>query len=421
MRPGQRIFVVGGAHTPFLGKGHPDFVWKRHPDFGIRNNPSLQQMMGSAARGALETTRIDASQVDKAWVSNFLGECFARQGHLGSMLVAEVPGLAGKPIARVEAACASGGAAILACIDALHGPGCDITLAVGAEIETNVPGREGVEHMALAAHVAEQRHLEFAVFPWFFARRAKAWKEAFGGTDTDIARVVVKAYANAARNPLALKQAVAMDLESARMPSEKNRTFLEDATLHDHIKLHDCTDFTDGASAVVLATEAGLTKLGIDRGTCTEIVATGHTVQALGAETDPTQMTNVRAAAEIAYADAGITPSDVGLAEVHDCFAITEIQLMEALGFCDLGGAGQLLADGSTDIDGPIPVNPGGGLLGFGHPIGATGVKQVVEIWRQMQGRCGDYQLSARPEIAVSANLGGDDRTAVVMVHRATI
>ncbi len=417
MKPHRRVFVVGGAHSTYLGRGHPDFVHRRHPDHGRRENPGLAEHLATAVGGAFAHAGVEAGEVDKAYVSNFLGECFVRQGHLGAALVDAAPGLAGKPVARIEAACASGSAAIAACIDALQA-GCDVTLAAGVEIETNVPGREGVDYMARAAHYEKSRALGQFTFPAIFARRAKRYKEAFGATDLDLARVVVKAYGNAARNPLALMRAVQVDLEAAMTPGEHNALFLEDEALRPHMKMLDCTGFTDGASAVLLATEAGLVRLGLHPSRCTEILAYGHTVQALAGAADPTELTNVRRAAQIAYADAGIGPTDLDVAEIHDCFSITELQMYEAIGIAGPGGAPALLRDGATAIDGSIPVNTGGGLIGFGHPIGATGIKQVFEVYRQMKGECGDYQMPTPPRHGLTANLGGDDRTAIVMVQR---
>jgi acetyl-CoA acyltransferase len=417
MKPFRRVFVVGGAHTTYLGKARPEFVsFKRGRETGERN-PTLEEHLGGAVRAAFAETGVDPAAVDKGYVSNFLGECFVRQGHLGSMLAAVDPALEGKPFARIEAACASGSASIAACIDALQA-GCDVTLVAGVEVETNVPGSEGVDHMALAAHWETQRSLSRFVFPHLFGRRAKAWKEAFGGTAEDLARVAAKAYGNARLNPLALHEHSRIDLAFANTPSEHNFLFLEDPELHEHMRLTDCTAFTDGASAVILATEDGLKRLGIAEADCTEILAYGHSVRALGAETDATRLVNVEAAAATAYADAGIAADDVDVAEVHDCFSVTEAQHYAALGFCAAEDGPAFVRDGAAELDGRVPVNPGGGLIGMGHPIGATGVKQVVEIWRQMTERCGEYQLAETPQVGVTSNLGGDDRTGIVMVHR---
>ncbi len=419
MKPPRRVFVVGGAQTPFLGRGHPDFVWKGHPDFGARENPTLDEHIGSAVLGALAAANVPADAIEKGYVGNFLAECFARQGHLGAMVAAVDPGLHGKPFARIEAACASGAAAIAGCIDAMAA-GHDVTLAVGAEVESGVPGRDGIDFMARAAHYDRSRAWDPFTFPWLFARRAKAYKEAFGATDLDLGGVVEKAYANASGNPDALMRAISVTAEEAATASERNYLFLEDEALRDHIRLLDCTSFTDGAAALVLATEAGLARLGIAAERCTEILAYGHTVRALGDELhgDPLAFDNVAAAAAIAYRDAGVGPDDVEIAEVHDCFSISELLQYEAIGLAGRGEGAALLRSGATARDGRIPVNPGGGLLGGGHPIGATGVRQVLEIHRQAHGLAAGHQLARPPRVGVASNLGGDDRTAVVTVLR---
>ncbi len=418
MKPRRRVFVVGGGQSDYLGRARSDFVTRRHPDFGERHNPGLEEHLKDALDDAFAASGVDPSAVQKAYLANFVGERFVNQAHMGALLPRVEPRLDGIPIARVEAACASGGVAIGACIDALQA-GVDVALAAGVEIETTCRGAEGVGHVALAAHYATQRGLDRFTFPHLFARRARAYKETFGASDDDLARVAVKAYANARRNPRALNREVELSFAHASTISRTNKAFLDDADLRPHIRLTDCTAFTDGASAVVLATEDGLAQLGIPPAQCSEIVGFGHTVAALGAETDPTRMANVARAAAEAYASAGLAPEDVQLAEVHDCFTISELQMYEALGLCGPGEAPALLAEGHTARDGRVPVNPGGGLLGAGHPIGATGIRQVVEIWRQMKGRCGDYQVPTPPTIGLTANLGGDDRTGVVMLHRA--
>ncbi|MBX2801269.1 MAG: hypothetical protein KTR31_26565 [Myxococcales bacterium] len=417
MTPTRPVYVVGGSHSTFLGRGHPDFVWRKHPDFGTRDNPGVEEHLATALQETWALTGVAPQAIDKVYVANFLGELFLRQGHLGALLPRVERGLSGKPIARVEAACASGSVAIAGCVDALQA-GCDVALAVGVEIETVGEAMDGVDHMAAAAHVASERGHDRFLFPWLFARRAKAYKEAFGATSEDLGRVAVKAYANASRNPKAQMRTVSMTLEEARATSERNREFLDDEVLRPHIRLSDCTTFSDGASAVVLATQEGLYRLGIHKELCTQIRAIGHTVQPMGAVLDPRRMSNMAHAASIAYGDASITAADVDVAEVHDCFTIAELQITEALGLAELGQGAHLLRDGATALDGSVPVNTGGGLLGFGHPVGATGVKQTVEIWRQMKGHAGDYQLDRTLTHGVTANVGGDDRTAIVMVHR---
>ncbi len=411
MKPNQRIFVVGGAHTTYQGRGRPEFVHRRHPDYGTRTNPTLEDHLGEATRTALTAHGVDAAAVDRGVVSNFLAECFCRQGHLGAMLAAVDPAFEGKPFVRVEAACASGSAAVISCVEAMGAGAADVTLAVGVEVETNRPGKEGVDHMALAAHWEKQREFSQFLFPYLFGRRAKAYKERFGVGDDALAEVVARAYANASKNPHALNQHVDVSVSEALTVDDHNYVFLEDPELRPHMKLHDCTAFTDGASAVILATEAGLRRLGRSPDDCTELLSYGWSVRALGAETDPTVMSNMADAAAQAFTHGGITPPDVDVVELHDCFSISHLQQVEALGLADPGGAPHVLD--------AVPANTGGGLLGFGHPIGATGVKQIVEIHRQLRGDCGAYQLGTDPQVGVTANLGGDDRTGIVTVQRA--
>ena len=414
MKPQKRIFVVGGHLTPFIGKLHPDFVWKKHPDFGKRENPGLEDYITGAISGALESTGVDAEQIDRGFVGNFAGQLFSNQGHLGAMAVRADEGLEGKPFMRVEGACASGGLAVLAGVDALHS-GSDVVLAAGAEVQTTVSAREGAGYLARAAHWEEEREIDDFTFPAMFARRAKHYKEAFGVTDEDIAHVTVKAFQNGNKNPNAHMREISWDLESASKPGDKNPAFLANEELKPHLKVSDCSQVSDGGAAIILATEAGLERLGIDPSDCIELVSYGQATGALGRVQDFTELSTTKQAVRQVYDDGDFEPGDVDVAEVHDCFAVTECLMCEALGFADPGKGAQLAKEGKTSLNGSIPVNTGGGLLAFGHPVGATGVKQVLEIYRQMKGLCGDYQLSDIPSVGLTANMGGDDRTAVCM------
>jgi acetyl-CoA acyltransferase len=419
VKPTRPVFVVGGAHTKFIGKHHPDFVWKGHPDHGKRTNPGLEDYLVRATRDALADTGIDADAIDRAYVGNFAGECFSSQGHLGAMLAGIDPGLDGKPIARLEGACASGGLAIASGLDAIAA-GADLVLVVGVEVQTTVSAREGADFLARAGHYETQRSIDPFMFPCLFARRARAYREAYGVDDETLGAIVVKAHHNAARNPLAHLHAVGrrMSLEVASRTSDDNPVFLEHADLRDHLRLSDCSPVSDGASALVLASEDALKDLGRSRDGVTEILAQSVSAAPLqDTSPDPLRLDNVARAAKRAYESAGIAPDSVDVAEVHDCFAIAEAEMMEALGFADAGEGASYIASGQTAIDGKRPVNTGGGLIGFGHPVGATGVKQVLEISRQLLGKCEGYQISGEPRVGISANMGGDDRTAVVIVQ----
>jgi len=417
MRPIRRVFIAGGAITPFIGKHHPDFVWKKHPDFGKRENPTLEDYIGIATREAMADAGATADMVDKGYVGNFAGELFSNQGHLGAMVARGVPELTGKPFSRVEGACASGGLAVVEAVQAIQS-GRDVVLAIGAETQTTVSAREGADFLARAAHYASERELDDFTFPAMFARRAKFYKNATGTTDEDIAYVVEKAYANGNMNPLAHMRTVKVSREHAATASDSNPTFLRNELYRDHLKITDCSQVSDGGAAIVVASEDGLRKLGIDPSTAVEILSYAQATSPLGQVEDFTRLDNTQRAVAEAYADTGLSVADIGVAEVHDCFAVTELLMIEALGAAEFGQAAAFVRDGNTGHSGSLPINTGGGLLAFGHPVGATGIKQVFEVVRQMQGRCGDYQVPRRPYYGITANMGGDDRTTVAFLLR---
>jgi acetyl-CoA acyltransferase len=410
----RKIYVVGGNLTTFIGKHHPDFIWKKHPDFGTKENPTLEELLSQAINGAFDKTGVDPAAIDKGYIGNFAGELFSNQGHMGSLAVRANDKLRGKPFTRLEGACASGGLAVAAGIDALNA-GNDVILAAGSEVQTSVSAREGAGYLARASHWETEREIDDFTFPAMFARRAMHYKEKYGVTDEDIAHVTVKAYKNANKNPYAHMRAVEMEFETAAKAGDRNPNFLRNEELKPHLKVSDCSQVSDGAAAIILATEEGLETLGIDKSECIEVLSYGHATGALGDVQDYTVLDNTQQAVGQAYEDAGLKPSDIDVAEVHDCFAVTELLMYEALGFAEPGKGAELARSGETGIEGSIPVNTGGGLIGFGHPVGATGVKQIFEIYRQMKGQCGDYQMPERPTYGLTANMGGDDRTTVAM------
>lgn len=418
MKLRRPVYVVGGASTPYIGKFHPDFIWKKHPDFGKRENPTLEGQLFAAINAALESTGVDASQIDKGYIGNFAGELFSNQGHLGAMAAGAAEGLRYKPLARVEAACASGGIAALASIDALQGM-ADVALVAGAEVQTTVSARQGADFLARASHYAKERELDDFTFPAMFARRFKAYKETHGVSHGDVAPVVVKAYDNASRNPLAHMRTVNwIDLAYASAPNPKNPAFLSNEQYRDHLLISDCSQVSDGATAIILATEEGLARLGIDKSQCTEILSYGQSSSALAQVADYTRLDNAEAAINEAFGDSGLSIGDMQVAEVHDCFSIVEVLMYEALGLAAYGKGTEAAKNGDTRLDGRLPVNTGGGLMAFGHPVGATGVKQIFEIYRQMKGLCGDYQIASTPSHGISVNMGGDDRSTVVAIQR---
>jgi len=412
----KRVFIAGGHITRFLGAKHPDFVWKKHPDFGKRENPDLEFYIHEAINGALKSTHTPASAVEKVWIGNFCGELFNNQGHLGAAAIGAHPDLLHKPSMRVEGACASGGLAFACALDSIRAGSSDVALVVGAEVQSTVSARVGGDYLARASHYRRQRGIDDFTFPALFARRVKACQEQLGYTSQDLGLLSAKAYANANLNPKAHMHHATMSAEVASSAGHLNPTFLGNPELHPYLRMSDCSQVSDGGAALILCSEAGLKELGIPLDQCVEVkgfsVATGNLYE----DSDLTTLHTTAAAAGRAFAQAGVKPSAMEVAEVHDCFTVTEMLMLEAIGIASRGGGAHMVRNGDLHLTGCLPTNTGGGLVGFGHPVGATGVKQLLEIHRQMKGQCDRYQISNIPQYGVAANMGGDDKTAVVTV-----
>lgn len=420
MKPMKPVYIAAQAVTPFIGKGNPNFIDKGHEEFGVRENPTLEDHIVGVVRKLIDDHHIDPTLIQRGYIGNFAGELFSHQAHLGAMVARADERLSGIGFARVEAACASGGVGIVNAIESIQS-GLDVVLVVGAEVQTTVRAREGADYLARAAHYASERSIDDFTFPALLARRAKAYKEAYGLSERDLAHFSVKAYDNANRNPMAHMCAVKMTLEQAETASDGNPKILKNPELHDHLKVSDCSQVSDGAAAVLLASEAGLQKLGRAMEDAVKLRSYGFCTNPLGEVKDLLELDTAAAAAGEAMRDANITPQDIQVAEVHDCFTIAELMMYEAIGLAEKGKGKELVLSGRTSIEGDIPVNTGGGLIGFGHPVGATGIKQAAEIYRQMKGQCEDYQVQRELNLGLTANMGGDDRTVVSLVLENTV
>ncbi len=415
MKPARPVYLAGQAITPFIGKGNPAFIAKGHPDYGTKENPTLDEHMAAVLQQLVDEYAVDLTLVQRGYVGNFGGEMFAKQGHLGALVSRVAPALAGMGCARVEAACASGGVALVNGVEAIQA-GLDVVLVVGVEVQTTVRAREGADFLARASHYATERSIDDFTFPAILARRAKAYKERYGLTDRELGHFTVKAFDNASRNPRAHMHAVPMDLDRASIACDSNPHFLQNPEVQQHLKVTDCSQVSDGAAAVLLASKEGLRMLGRTTADCVGVRSYGFRTSPLGMVKDLLRLETVADAVQEAATSGLISTNDVQVAEVHDCFTIAELLMYEAIGWAGPGHGAELVISGRTALSGELPVNTGGGLVGFGHPVGATGVKQAAEIFRQMKGLCRDYQMARQPELGLTVNMGGDDCTVVAMV-----
>lgn len=429
LQAASRVFIVGGHITPFIGKGSKLFIDKKHPDFGKKQNPTLEQILATTVEKTLESTGVLGKEeaLDQIVVGNFLGELFSSQGHLGAAAIGSLTyghpdkknPLLFKPALRVEGACASGGLAIMSAANALKAGTADVALAVGVEVQTTASARVGGDYLARAADYQRQRGIDDFTFPCLFAKRMKYITEHNHFTPEDTALVAEKAYANGNKNPLAHMHTRKFKAAQCTGEDPSNIRFLGNETYKDYLRMIDCSQVSDGGAGVVLANEEGLKKLGLSVTDSRLVEMKSLACSASNLYVDPVDaccMSTSRDAAQKALAAAKVKPSELEVAEVHDCFTIAEMLMYEALGLAEYGHAKDLIRSGATRLDGRIPVNTGGGLLSFGHPVGATGVKQVMEVYRQMKGQCGDYQMKKIPALGATVNMGGDDKTVVSTV-----
>jgi acetyl-CoA C-acetyltransferase len=406
------VYLVCGDSTVFLGTGRKEF----HPK---KPRPGLEHYIAEAGKGAVSQAA-DPSVVDEGVVGNFMAARFNHQGHLGAMLALVDPSFAYKPSIRVEGACASGALAVVTAVKSVLSGQADVVLAIGVEVQNTVKAIYGADILAGAGHYAAERKNGHAFFfPAKFSDRAGEYKKRFGTEKTWAAmgRWYEQAVRNARRNPKAQEyHNTTEDLFAAHQGMPPNpRSFCE------HINVLDCSKVSDGGAAVLAVSAEGLKKTGRKPSEAVELVGLGHAVADLTARPDDlTALDTTRRAVERALGMAGITVKDVGVFEVHDCFTITGILACEAAGLAGHGEGADYVLSGSTRRDGPTPMNAAGGLIGYGHPTGASGVRMAVDLLRQLTGTAGDCQAtvsSGRP-YGLMVSMGGDDRTVVSCVFR---
>ncbi|MFC4127820.1 acetyl-CoA acetyltransferase [Nocardia rhizosphaerae] len=402
------VYVLGGAQTDFARN------WTKE---GL----GLVDMFAEAVPAALADARVDDHEVGVVHVSNLAGELFAGQAQLGGMAVAAVPGLDGLPSTRHEAACASGSTAVLAACADIESGRYDVALVVGVELMRNVSAQTAAEYLGTAAWAG--REALAAKYPWpaLFAEIAVEYERRYGLDHAHLGRFAEIAFGNGSRNGLA--QTRNWDFPAGSFDENDEVNPLVEGML----RKTDCGRITDGAAAVVLAgpkfARAWAQRTGADLGQEATIAGFGHRTATLLLADKLAQSADqdylfphLRGAVEDAYRRAGISGvADLDVAEIHDCFTINGLVTLEHIGLADPGKGGEAVMDGSIELGGRLPVNPSGGLMSHGHPVGATGVRMVLDAARQVTGRAGDHQVD-NARHALTVNIGGSFTTAVSTV-----
>jgi len=372
--------------------------------FGAFPDRGLRSLAVEAVENSLTDANIQASAIQAFYLGNFAGPSFCGQNHLAPY-VGAAAGLRGIPCTRFEAACASSGSAFFHAWQSVAAGVYDIVVTAGVEKMTSQSTPRVTEILAGAGDMSGEG-LAGATFPALFAMIARRHMHSFGTTREQLAAVAVKNHANGAKNPLAhMRKVITLEQALAGKPVAEPLT------------VYDCSLISDGAAAVVIVPAEHATRY-TSRFARVRAVSQTSDYVALDNKADVTIFPSVQLAGQQAYAMAGIGPSDIEVAELHDCFTIAEIIASEDLGFTEKGQGGPFAEAGCTSIGGRIPINTSGGLKSKGHPVGATGVGQICDIVMQLRGDAGERQV-ARHRIGLTQNLGGSGATCVVTILEA--
>jgi acetyl-CoA C-acetyltransferase len=404
----SEVYVLGGYQTDFARN------W-------TKENKHFSALMREGVLGALERCEIAPEEVESAHVGNFAAELYCMQGHLGAFFTEVDPKFSGLPTSRPEAACASGSIAILAASAEIEAGRYDLQAVVGIEQMKTVSAAEGGSFLGTAAwYDQEAKGVEFP-FPKLFGRLGDEYDRRYGLKDEHLAEISRINYDNAKLNPNAQTRTWYMNKQHALCRTEDN------AAVGGRIRISDCSQVTDGAVCVFLASRAYAERWakgrGIDLAKIPRIKGWGHNTARLRfddkiaeSRNDRYVLPHVRATITSAWKRAGIADvNGIDGIETHDCFTTSEYMAIDHFGITEPGESWKAVEAGWLEIDGKHPINPSGGLIGAGHPVGATGVRQLLDAHLQVTGQAGDYQVEGAKNVQ-TLNIGGSGTTSVSFV-----
>ena len=404
----KKIFIAAGYNTISLGPGRKEFHPKKY-------TPALEETIREAGQGCLKQIG-GAKNVDEVMIGNFMAPRFNKQGNLAAFAPMIDSGLHYKPATRVEGACASGGLAVVSGIRSVLSETADVALVIGFEIQNTVKSMYGADILAGAGWYKKRREGHAYFFPGQFSDRAGHYYKKY---DAEKARKAMAIwYENAIKNARLCSTAqeyqnTSDSLLETGMKAPNPNLFV------DWLNYADCSKISDGASSLVVLSEEGLKRCGVTK--AVEVLSFATQVGNITEEpNDPTVLDTMASTVKEALQDAEITLEQLGTIELHDCFSIVGILALESIGVVSKGEGPDFIIQGHTTREGKLPINTTGGLIGWGHPTGATGVHQAVTIWEQLTEQAGEAQitLSADKPYGMSINMGGDDKTLVVMIYK---
>ena len=408
------VYVLGGYQTDF-GRN-----W-------TKENKHFSALMREAVTGAMQATDVPAADIESAHVGNFAAELYCMQGHLGAFFTEVDPAFSGLPTGRHEAACASGSIALLAASAEIEAGRYDLQAVVGIEQMKTVSSSLGGSYLGTAAwYEKEAEGIDFP-FPKLFGKLGDEYDKRYGLADEHLAEISRLNYDNAKLNPNAQTRTWYMNKDHALARDDMN------AEVGGRIRLADCSQVTDGAVCVFLASRAYAERYAAARGIPIDdiprIKGWGHNTARLLFEDKVREsreaeyvLPHVRSTVTAALDRAGISDvfgdgggEKIDGIETHDCFTTSEYMAIDHFGITAPGESWKAVEDGWLEIDGKMPINPSGGLIGAGHPVGATGVRQLLDAHKQVTGTAGDYQIEGAKNVQ-TLNIGGSGTTSVSFV-----
>jgi acetyl-CoA C-acetyltransferase len=382
-----------------------------------RERRDFADLTAEVVDGTLAAAKISAADIGVIHVANAFGEMFAGQGHLGAMPATVRADLWDTPSSRHEAACASGSIATLASIADLRSGAYETALVVGVELEKTVPGDTAAQYLGAAAWADHEGAAARFMWPYMFSQVADEYDRRYGLNETHLRAIAQLNFANARKNPNAQTRSWDIpDLVSGAGQDDESNPVVEG-----RLRRFDCSQMTDGGAGIVLVTDAylrehpGATPIG-------RIEGWGHRTVGLGLEQklirdadDPYLLPHVRGAVLDAFARARVTLDDLDGIEVHDCFTPSEYVAIDHIGLTGPGESWKAIENGEIEIGGRLPINPSGGLIGGGHPVGASGVRMLLDAARQVSDSAGAYQVEGANKFG-TLNFGGSTATTVSFV-----
>lgn len=405
----KKLFAAAGYNTVFFGVGRKGF----DPSKPMR---SFEEYLKETAKGTSDQTT--HPEFDEGILGSFMPGRFLKQANLPGFLPFMAPSLLGKPCTGVEGACGTGGRSLAMAMRSVLAEMAQSVFVAGFEMQNTVKSLYGADILAGAAYYQKERKEGYAFFfPGIFAERAGAYYAKYGEeiTRQAMAKWYEQSILNARKNPKAQEfDNKVDDLFALGMTPPDAKRFVP------YLNLYDCSKVSDGASSLLILSEEGLAKCGIRPEDAVEIVAIGE------AEGDITQQPNdktfldiTQLAVQKALDQAGIKLEDIGVLEIHDCFSITGLLSLEAIGYAQPGQATRFVLDGKTSSEGQIPTNLSGGLGGFGHPTGATGVRQMVDLLQQFTQKA-ENQIKPKSPYGMMISMGGNDKTVTCIIVKST-